>query len=72
MGVDTLKLVSLNVRGISNFRKRRMIYTCIFLQETHSKKDTETQWKNEWGGRDYYVTQKFKFMWSRNLAQERC
>ena len=22
----------------------------IFLQETHSKKDTERQWKNEWGG----------------------
>ena len=22
----------------------------IFLQETHSKSDTETQWKNEWGG----------------------
>ena len=58
MGVDTCKLVSLNVRGISNFLKRRMIFTwCrkqktdfFFLQETHSKSDTETQWKNEWGG----------------------
>ncbi|CAH3032039.1 unnamed protein product, partial [Porites evermanni] len=46
------------VRGISNFLKRRMIFTwCrkqktdfFFLQETHSKSDTETQWKNEWGG----------------------
>ena len=46
------------MRGINNFRKRRMIYTwCrkqkadfIFLQETHSKKDSERQWKNEWGG----------------------
>jgi len=46
------------VRGINNFRKRRTIYTwCrkqkadfIFLQETHSKKDSERQWKNEWGG----------------------
>ncbi|CAH3187433.1 unnamed protein product, partial [Porites lobata] len=53
-----LKLVSLNVRGISNFTKRRTIYTwCrkqkadfVFLQETHSKKETEVQWKNEWGG----------------------
>ena len=52
------KLVSLNVRGINNFRKRRTIYTwCrkqkadfIFLQETHSKVDSERQWKNEWGG----------------------
>ena len=59
MGVDTCKLVSLNVRGISNFLKRRMIFTwCrkqktdfIFLQETHSKSDTETQWKNEWEAR---------------------
>ena len=40
--------ISLNVRGISNFRKRRAIFTwCrkrkadfMFLQETHSKKDT--------------------------------
>ena len=45
------------MRGISNFRKRRAIYNwCrkqnadfIFLQETHSKGDSETQWKNEWG-----------------------
>ena len=52
------KLVSLNVRGINNFRKRRTIYSwCrkqkadfIFLQETHSKHETERQWKNEWGG----------------------
>ena len=58
MGVDTCKLVSLNIRGISNFLKRRMIFRwCrkqktdfIFLQETHSKSDTEKQWKNEWGG----------------------
>ena len=48
---------SSNVRGISNFNKRRTIYTwrrkqkadIIFLQETHSKKETEVQWKNEWG-----------------------
>ena len=41
------KLISLNVRGISNFKKRKMIFTwcrkkkadIIFLQETHSKKD---------------------------------
>ena len=50
------KLTSLNVRGISNFKKRKTIFTwCrkqkadfIFLQETHSKKDSETCWKNEW------------------------
>ena len=60
MTLDNCKLVSLNVRGISNFCKRRTIYTwCrkqkadfIFLQETHSKHDTEKQWKNEWGGKN--------------------
>ena len=54
---DTSRLISLNVKGISNFQKRRMIFTwcpkksvdIIFLQETHSKKETEFQWRNEWG-----------------------
>ena len=54
---DSFKLISLNVRGISNFQKRRMIFTwcrkksadIVFLQETHSKKETELQWKSEWG-----------------------
>ena len=58
MTLDTCKMVSLNVRGINNFRKRRIIYTWrrkqnadfIFLQETHSKLNSERQWKNEWGG----------------------
>ena len=53
----TLKIMSLNVRRISNFKKRRTIFTwcrrksayVIFLQETHSNKTTEIQWKNEWG-----------------------
>ena len=51
------KFVSLNVRGISNFRKRRTLFTwcrkqkadVIFLQETHSTKDNELLWKREWG-----------------------
>ena len=55
---SNFKLVSLDVKGISNFKKRRTIYTwcrnrkadIIFLQETHSKRETEIQWKNEWGG----------------------
>ena len=53
----TCKLILLHVRGIGNFKKRKMIFTWyrkqksdfIFLQETHSKKDSETCWKNEWG-----------------------
>ena len=51
------KFLSLNVRGISNFRKRRTIFTwckkqkvdVIFLQETHSTKDNELFWKRKWG-----------------------
>ena len=45
------------MKGLSNFRKRRTIFTwcrkknadIVFLQETHSKKETEVQWRNEWG-----------------------
>ena len=56
---DGLKLVSLNVRGLSNFRKRRAIFTwcrkqkadLIFLQETHSTKENEYKWKKEWGSK---------------------
>ena len=54
-----VKIVSLNVRGLSNFKKRRVIFTwcrkmesdIIFLQETHSKIETENQWEREWGGK---------------------
>ena len=53
----TGKLISLNIRGISNFRKRKTIFTwcrkqkadIIFLQETHSTEKNEAQWKREWG-----------------------
>ena len=53
----SLKLLSLNVRGLGNFRKRRTILTwcrkqnadLIFLQGTHSTKSCESQWKKEWG-----------------------
>ena len=56
MSASTCKLTSLNVRGIGNFKKRKMIFTwCrkqrsdfIFLQETHLKNDSETCWKSEW------------------------
>ena len=54
---DSLKLLSLNVRGLGNFRKRRATFTwlrkqkadLIFLQETHTTKNCESQWKKEWG-----------------------
>ena len=58
----SLKLLSLNVRGLSNFWKRRAIHTwchkqkadLIFLQETHSTKATESQRKKEWGSQFFF------------------
>ena len=54
---ESLKLLSVNVRGLTNFKKRRAIFTwCrkwnadfIFLQETHSTIEHETSWRHEWG-----------------------
>ena len=53
------KLTSLNVRGLSNFKKRRIIFSwcrkmksdIVFLQETHSMQEVEKQWQREWGGK---------------------
>ena len=53
---DRIRLISLNTRGISNFQKRRTVFTwcrkkgadVIFLQEAHSKKEIELPWRNEW------------------------
>ena len=57
MGLGGFKLISLNVRGLSNFIKRKSILSwCrkqkadIFLQETHWTVQKEKQWKAEWGG----------------------
>ena len=66
----SLKLLSLSVRGLGNFRKRRAIYTwcrkqkadLIFLQETLSAKTTESQWKKEWGS---------QFLFSHDSANAR-
>ena len=53
MSVITCNLLSLNVRGIRETiftwcRKQKADF--IFLQETHSKIDSEKCWRNEWGG----------------------
>ena len=49
-------MMSLNVRGLSNFKKRKLIFSwcrkksdIIFLQETHSKFEVQNQWEREWG-----------------------
>ena len=57
MSANIFRLIYLNVRGINNFQKRRIFFSwCrrknadfVFLQGTHSKKEIETQWRNEWG-----------------------
>ena len=57
MGSCDFKMLSLNVRGLSNFKKLRSIFAwcrkqnanIIFLQETHSTRDKEKKRKAEWG-----------------------
>ena len=54
---ESIKLLSLNVRDLSNFRKRRAIFSwcrkqkadLILLQETHSTAERQDQWRKEWG-----------------------
>ena len=54
-----IKLLSLNVRGLRNRMKRRQIFhwlktihdgsNCyVFLQETHSSSDDESEWQTDW------------------------
>ena len=74
MKPDSLKLLSLNVRGLGNFRKRRAIFTwcrkqkadLIFLQETHTTKNCESHWKKRMGF-FYYV-----FSWEHQCERCRC
>ena len=57
--MNELKIISLNVRGLSNRNKRRVVFSwckrqkadLIYLQETHSTPDTEDLWRKEWGGK---------------------
>ena len=52
------KIISLNVRGSKNQRKRKNIFSyledpkchCYFLQETYSEPKDELIWKSERGG----------------------
>ena len=56
---NNIKIISLNVRGISNFKKRSSIFNwcrnsqadLILLQETHSTVPIENLWSFEWGGK---------------------
>ena len=53
----SVKIISINVRGLSNKNKCRSIFKyyrdrcdILCLQETHSIEETNNIWKNEWGG----------------------
>ena len=58
----SLKLHSLNVRGLQNGIKRKTIFDWIkdkyygicLLQETHSTESLESQWNKEWDGKIIY------------------
>jgi exonuclease III len=57
-----LHIVSKNVRGINN-PKKRSIFSWVrkqnadiaLLQEVYSSKENENKWKNEWGGQVVYA-----------------
>ena len=57
--MSTLKIGSLNVRGLQNHIKRKRLfhkirlnkYGVFFLQETHSTQSNEQLWIAEWGGK---------------------
>lgn len=56
-------IVSYNVKGLGNEKKRRKIfnylhkqkYDFVFMQETHASKNVEHIWRAEWGGKIYFA-----------------
>jgi exonuclease III len=54
---------SLNCNGIRDVNKRRQLFSwvidtkfdIIYLQETHSTKNDEISWRQEWGGEIFYA-----------------
>ena len=56
--MESLKIITCNVRGLGDERKRRQMFKYLqekainiaFLQETHSSKKVEKRWRSEWGG----------------------
>ena len=57
------RIISLNVRGINNQKKRIGIFRRLrkencdiaFLQETYSNKESSVQWNDEWGGHSIFA-----------------
>ena len=59
----SLKVISLNVRGIRDATKRSSIFCCLkdqkakicFLQETYSEFNNEATWQSEWQGKIFFL-----------------
>lgn len=58
-----IKVLSMNVMGLSSNSKKRLDVfnwaksknaSIVCFQETHSTKDIETRWEDEWGGKCYF------------------
>lgn len=60
--MSALKIVSLNVNGIANSIKRKIVFNKLkaqkadiyLLQESHSSSSTEKLWTSEWGGDAFF------------------
>ena len=59
---NEFNLLSLNVRGIRTFEKRKAVFSwlvnsdvdIIFLQETYSTRDIENIWRKQWKGEMFF------------------
>ena len=80
MNIDNLNIITFNVRGLNNHRKRIAIFDYLnvnncdiaFLQETFSDEEVETKWRNDWGGKIIYLhgtkhSKGLAIMFKRNL-----
>ena len=58
------KLITFNCRGLQDYTKRRKLFhylrsiesDIIFLQETHSSKNDELPWKQQWGEKAWFCS----------------
>ena len=63
MAKHDLQIISFNVRGLNNIKKRTSILRYLktqkcdvaFLQKTYSSQEEETKWLQEWGGNGYFA-----------------
>ena len=61
---NTFDIFSWNVRGINGYKKRRKIFnwmvkhssvnSIFMLQETHSTRDDEKNWRKQWRGKLFF------------------